>query len=244
MIITPIRNDSEDRIVCPAGEHGAVCSGVYDLGLHPGYEDEKPVHKLAVLFEVDATIPSGKHKGERYLLSKIITVDYRNNTALMHCLRSMDEEDAVYKADGQNNLDEQRMVEKACQIQVTHEYRNGNTYAKIEAFDRHPRGPTGVRLMARSQKAPDWVKNMRQKALKPPETADYNDLIAVIDAELNAEPNAEPNATETIEVITAEATPTTTPTATPKITPPQPAAALTTSNVAATEDVTIDLFEV
>ena len=65
-----IGNNGADKEHPPIGTTRALCIGIYDIGWQEGYQGKPPEKKVLYLWEVDARLEGGEHKGKRHLVSK------------------------------------------------------------------------------------------------------------------------------------------------------------------------------
>lgn len=202
MIKIPNDNGPKSSILCPEGDFGAVCSAVYSLGLQPGYDGKGPVRKYAIFFELDELIVGGNLNGERYRLSRIVSEWFSGKSALMETIRAMFTDIPTVERNGDRYFDEQALVGRSCAVRVQHEFKGGDTFARISLVFKHPKGPTAVNLRSKPSRRPFWVEKMQEKALDfcmPPEHRE-----AIPEAE--AKPNAAPTEVPEAELITTTTT--------------------------------------
>jgi hypothetical protein len=112
-----------DFVPAPEGVHAAVCVDVVDLGIVSGPWGNK--HKLKIVFEIEATMPSG----ERFTVHQRYTVSLHEKAALRKDLKSWRGRD--FTPEELDGFDVEKCIGAPCQVIVEHSEKEGTVYANV-----------------------------------------------------------------------------------------------------------------
>lgn len=177
IIELPYGDGANERILCPEGTFEAVCSGVHSLGLQRGYKGKAPVHKFAVLFEIEERILGGNLNGQRYHLSRIVSASFHHKSNFMEIINAMSDSNPIQAGEGKGRFNPQSLVGRSCLVCVAHETSvDGETHAHIVRVKKHPEGTSAVNLLSKKLEPPYWVKRLQEKALPENRPPAHNEL--------------------------------------------------------------------
>ena len=148
------------KFVCSAGQHNAVCVGVDDLGMQPGYDGEDPVRKVVLRFEVDEVIPEGPLKGSPYWVSKIVNFKTNEKSFLVQTLIDWLGYNPVGKSKGTCfKLD--TLIGKPATVTVQHKPKGDGITAVIRKIYAHNKNDVVLTPSSGSSEPPEWVIKMQ-----------------------------------------------------------------------------------
>lgn len=160
-----ILEEKSKKAVCPAGNHNAICVAVYDLGMHASKNGWSEKQKLALIFETDREIESGKLAGKAYMVSKIVSVSHHPESALMKMLLSWFGCDPTENANGKRRFDIDRLVGRTCTVAVSHYSVNGETKSRITSVTPHMSNQPVIVPSFNKDDVPAWVKKMQEQRI-------------------------------------------------------------------------------
>lgn len=105
----------------PAGQYQAVCSRVWDLGMQEGYGG-KLQHKIAIMWELDARIEDGEHKGKRHVFTRTYTASLDERANLRGLLESW--RGKAFTADELAGFDLEKLVGANCMLNLIEYQKN------------------------------------------------------------------------------------------------------------------------
>lgn len=119
----------------PAGTHVAICCQVVDLGTQFSQHYNKSQHKVMLGWE----LPNEKNEdGEPFLVWKRYTVSLNEKSTLFQHLTAW--RGRQFTEEERKGFKLVNVVGKPCMLNVTHEERDGNTYATVKAVMALPKG--------------------------------------------------------------------------------------------------------
>jgi hypothetical protein len=128
-------NSGKSFTPAPAGTHLAICCQVIDLGTQYSEHYKKSQHKVLIGWE----LPDEKNEeGEPFMVWKRYTVSLNEKATLAQHLTSWrgraftDQELKGFKI--------ANILGKPCLLNITHEDRDGSTYATVKAVMAPPKG--------------------------------------------------------------------------------------------------------
>lgn len=129
--------ESGDFKLVPAGQYGAVCVDVVDLGIvKTTWEGrEKQVHKCRIVFELDTV---DTETGKRLRASRQFTVSLSEKASIRAFLESW--RGRPFTADELKGFDTENLIGVGSLLQVVHAERNGKMYDNINSIMLPPRG--------------------------------------------------------------------------------------------------------
>ncbi len=110
----------------PEGVHAAVCVDVVDLGIVDGQYGPKP--KIKLVFETNVPMKDGRP----FLCSKRYTPSLDKKATLFKDLKSWRGQE--FTPDELKEFELENVLGKPCQILITHDHRDGDTFANITAI--------------------------------------------------------------------------------------------------------------
>lgn len=125
------------------GLHQAICSAVVDLGMQPG-SDMYPKPKRQVYLRFDCTDEpieferDGKTMTGPARCGATYTLSLGEKSKLRPLLESW--RGKKFTDDELAGFDVSKLLGAACQVQVLHSHKNGNTYANVQTVVPWPRG--------------------------------------------------------------------------------------------------------
>lgn len=125
----------------PQGTHPAVCCAVIDLGTQYSEQYNRHAHKVLLGWELDADPPreDGPHMAwKRYTLSLHKKAGLRG---MLEAWRGR-----AFTPEELEGFDLHNIVGKGCLVSLTHDTRDGRTYANISAVSALPKGMTAPTL--------------------------------------------------------------------------------------------------
>jgi len=121
------------------GVHTAVCVGVIDLGLQYSEKYEKSSDKIMLQWELpNETYVTSDGEEKPRILSKEYTLSLGEKSNLRKDLQAW--RGKAFTEEELKGFDLKNILGKACQIQIIHTERNGNTYANIASIMGLPKG--------------------------------------------------------------------------------------------------------
>lgn len=160
-----------EKHVCPSGTHNAVCTGVDDLGLQSGFDNGKPVRKIALRFEIDERIPNGPLAGEPFRVGKIITASLHVKSSLRNILINWFGHDPIGSNTGQSSFNLNDLIGKPATITITHRTNSGKITPIIKGVSMCCKGATPLEPSPRSKEPPTWVLAKQAARLDKPLTS-------------------------------------------------------------------------
>lgn len=160
----------------PQGAHLAICTMVADVGMQEGFNG-KPQRKVYLRFEVpDERVEferDGQHVEGPAIIGKMYTLSLSEKANLRRDLENW--RGRPFTADELKGFDLVNVLGKPCQIAVTHDTKDGKTYANINGImglskDQKPRAATikpenelveysvEEHTQASFDKLPKWIK--------------------------------------------------------------------------------------
>lgn len=128
----------------PAGPHLALCTMVADLGMQEGYSG-KPQRKVYIRFEVPDERVEFERDGQKIegpaIIGKMYTLSLSEKANLRRDLENW--RGKTFTPDELKGFDISKLLGKPCQLAITHEQKDGKTYANI----------TGIMGLSKDQKA-------------------------------------------------------------------------------------------
>lgn len=176
------------------GAHVAICTAVVDLGEQYSERYDKTQRKVMLTWEVpDETIEVDGQQKPR-VISKEYTLSLGEKAVLRAHLEAW--RGKAFTERELAGFDLKAVLGKACQIQIVHTEKNGNTYANIKSIMSMPKGmaapPSESELtyfalddpdsLAMLQILPKWIQDKIQKsgtyaalvgAQRDPESGDF-----------------------------------------------------------------------
>lgn len=177
----------------PQGNHVAVCNMVVDLGMQATEFNGqvKNKHRVYIRWETpDETIEwedrdGNKQSGPR-VIGKTYTVSLHENASLRGDLESW--RGRAFTKEELEGFDVSKLLGVPCMINVTHDARNGKTYANVVAVTPLPKSmresapQTSIGLLLYDEdnpKAyddlPEWLQKKVDEQIKPTGKTDGND---------------------------------------------------------------------
>lgn len=160
----------------PAGAHLAICTMVADIGLQEGYGG-KPQHKVYLRFEVPDERVEFERDGQKIegpaIIGKMYTLSLSEKANLRRDLENW--RGRPFTADELKGFDISKLLGKPCQVAITHDTKDGKTYANINGImglsrDQKPRASTlqaendlveysvSDHVQPAYEKLPKWIK--------------------------------------------------------------------------------------
>lgn len=120
------------------GVHTAVCIGIIDLGLQFSEKFDKSTEKIMIQWELPNETYTHDGEEKPRILSKEYTLSLGEKANLRKDLQAW--RGKVFSDEELKGFDLKNILGKACQIQIIHAERNGNTYANIASIMGLPKG--------------------------------------------------------------------------------------------------------
>jgi hypothetical protein len=113
----------------PPGTHQAVCVDVIDEGMQPGFEDQKEVHKISLVWQIDETNPETDY---RFTVRKWYTLSLNEKSNLSGDLEAWFGRTFTTE-ERQGGFDVETVVGRGCQLTVAHKITGaGKTRAAVK----------------------------------------------------------------------------------------------------------------
>lgn len=120
------RKKEGEYSVAPAGLHAAVCVDVVDLGLKDfGFG---PQEKIQIRWQLEET----DERGRRYMVVGTYTPSLHEKSKLRPLLESW--RGKKFSEDELKQFDIERLLGANCQLSITHNMKDGGTYANVAAI--------------------------------------------------------------------------------------------------------------
>lgn len=134
--------ESGDFKLVPAGQYGAVCVDVVDLGVvkTSWQGQERQTHKCRLVFELDESDPE---TGKRLRASRQFTVSLSEKASIRAFLESW--RGKKFSADELKGFDTEALIGVGALLQIIHGENNGKTYDNINSIMLPPRGMEKVK---------------------------------------------------------------------------------------------------
>ncbi len=159
-----VQIDDAFRDTCPAGTFNAVCSMVHNLGRHKGYNEEPPVNKIALVFEVEATKSSDEPK-HTYVLSKIVNATLNEKSSLRQILTACRGRDLTPDEHMIGYVDLKTLIGKPCTVTVTSTANGERIRALISHVANHMAGMQMLTPTLDQEIVPEWVTRFQAAAI-------------------------------------------------------------------------------
>lgn len=129
--------ESGDFKLVPAGQYGAACVDVVDLGIIKTTYDgrEKQVHKCRIVFELDEV---DVDTGKPLYVSRQFTVSLSEKASIRAFLESW--RGKVFTADELKGFDTENLIGVGAVVQIIHADKNGKTYDNINSIMKPMKG--------------------------------------------------------------------------------------------------------
>lgn len=150
------------QTVCPAGSYSGVCSGIYDLGLQPGYEGGDPKERIAFRFEISKKIPDGILKGKPFEVWKTVNITLNEKSTLRHLLQSWRGHDLTPEEIKQGEFDPGTMLGETGIVTVSHVQRQGRVRAEVTSVVQLPEGMPKLTPVADPNDVPAWIRKLQE----------------------------------------------------------------------------------
>ncbi len=159
-----IAKRSEDAVfhIQPSGTVGAVCYGVWDLGLQKGEYQGIPnvSHKIIFSFELNKRISSEDgFNGKRYTIHLWITNSLGKKANLPKILESWLGRELTEK-EYKDGFDVMSMIGSNCLLNIAHKDSNGKPKAIIKGIMALPEGMLEITAEA-DKTTPEWIKKIQ-----------------------------------------------------------------------------------
>lgn len=128
----------------PEGTHAAVCFSVIDLGTQYAEKWGKHQHKVLLGWELDCE--EKRDDGGPLTVWRRYTMSLHAKAGLRKDLESW--RGKKFTAEELNGFGLDKLLGKGCLITITHQEREGSTYANVAAISALPRGMTPVKPTA------------------------------------------------------------------------------------------------
>ena len=119
----------------PAGPHLAICTMVADIGMQEGFSG-KPQRKVYIRFEVPDERVEFERDGTKVegpaIIGKMYTLSLSEKANLRRDLENW--RGKTFTADELKGFDISKLLGKPCQLAVTHDQKDGKTYANINGI--------------------------------------------------------------------------------------------------------------
>lgn len=119
----------------PQGAHLAICTMVADVGMQEGFNG-KPQRKVYLRFEVpDERVEferDGKLVEGPAIIGKMYTLSLSEKANLRRDLENW--RGRLFAADELKGFDISKLLGKTCQVMVTHDHKDGKTYANVNGI--------------------------------------------------------------------------------------------------------------
>lgn len=152
----------------PAGVHAAVCVDIVDLGeLEVTYGGKtKRQHKIKIVWQIEELRDDGK----QFLLQKRYTLSLHEKAGLRKDLESW--RGRQFTEEELRGFDVEVLLGKECMLSVFHNFKDGSTYANVNAIMKLPKGmpaPTPTDYVRECDRQPDTSGNAQ-----PPDDGSYS----------------------------------------------------------------------
>ncbi len=151
-IIAEKTNDDFERL--QAGTYQALCIGVYDVGFEKSsfLGQEKILHKIIVLWEVDSRMTKGEFKDKRFLVSKSYTLSLAEKANLRKDLESWQ---GHKFGDEVKSFDVEKIICANCLLSIV---LNKNNYPEISAIMPLMGNMNKLTRETEQNYKPEWIK--------------------------------------------------------------------------------------
>lgn len=119
----------------PQGAHLAICTMVADVGMQEGFNG-KPQRKVYLRFEVPDERVEFERDGQLIegpaIIGKMYTLSLSEKANLRRDLENW--RGRMFTADELKGFDISKLLGKTCQVMVTHDHKDGKTFANINGI--------------------------------------------------------------------------------------------------------------
>lgn len=163
-----IGNNGADKEHPPIGTIRGICIGVYDIGWQIGFEG-KVEKKVLYLWEVDARLENGEHKGKRHLVSKSYKQSMHEKSA--HALMLESWLGKKFSDEERSGYDVEQLINKPCLLALVAS-KNGQ-YVNVGAVLPMMAGMEPLQRETPKDYHPEWItKKIEEGKSKPPSAND------------------------------------------------------------------------
>lgn len=170
-LIAKAEGNSQGFNPIPEGVHVARCCGLIDLGMQFSEMFNKSTHKALIMWElVEETYEDEEGETKNRVISKEFSLSLHEKSSLTKVLEAW--RGAKFTEEELAGFDLNKVLGKACQLQIIHTTKGDKTYANIAAIMAMPKGmkvdapkqTTVFDLDAETAKAdifslPEWIQN-------------------------------------------------------------------------------------
>ncbi len=147
------------------GIHTAVIVAVQEMGIQPGFENQKPRPEYAILLEFEDRIQDGPNVGKRRLLWITVAASLHEKSKLGQIVKAIGFDLGVAQ---RNGLDLDLLIAKSTQVGITHDVKGDRRYARASSFYKLPTGvPPLTPEHPPTEPLPDFLAERRDRALSP-----------------------------------------------------------------------------
>lgn len=126
-----------DFELTPAGTHHAICIRVIDLGTQESAFNGRKQHRVRVVWELPDEIMKD---GRPFSASKTYTWSMHKKAALRQHLEAWRGQPFAEKDFGPDGFNIKNILGKCCTLNVSHDEKNGETYAFVAAVGKAMKG--------------------------------------------------------------------------------------------------------
>ena len=152
--------------IVPAGNHQAVCTAVYDLGLQETeYMGEtKRLYQIVITWEINELMTKGKYAGQRFTISKKYTNSTHEKSNMRQDLESW--RGKPYGEGEMEKLDLEMLIGKNCLLNIVHKQFKGKTFANIASIGQLAKGMQPMKPELSPEHMPKWIAELQAKQIR------------------------------------------------------------------------------
>lgn len=157
-IVAKDAGEGFERELPGAGLQDAVCSKIFDLGMHQNRFTGNLQHKILIVWELAETMTTGKYAGNRFVQHKEYTLSLNEKANLRKDLEGWRGK-TIPEEKAKEGIDLEKFIGMQCTLNIQHETsKNGNEYAKVVAIAPVAKSAPMLTPELPEDWCPDWIK--------------------------------------------------------------------------------------
>lgn len=145
----------------PIGLQNAVCCGVHDLGMLPGFNNELQ-HKCVIIFETEAVRQAGDWAGKRFIVTKTYNATLNEKATLSKDLESW--RGKAFTAEERAGFDTEVLIGKPCSLNLIEKTtKAGKVMVVIGGILPHLKNNEVLTPENPADYLPKWIRQLMAK---------------------------------------------------------------------------------